>query len=47
MGVAARGGSEGGEKEGHEGEEGEGDVIKVLEVLVERGWDVNGGFTDR
>lgn len=35
--VAARG----------EGGEEEGDVIKVLDVLVERGWDVNGRYTDR
>lgn len=40
VGVAARG--EGGEEEGKEG-----DVIKVLDVLVERGWDVNGRYTDR
>ena len=25
------------------GKEGVGSVIEVLEVLVERGWDVNGG----
>lgn len=37
VGVAARG----------EGGEEEGDVIKVLDVLVERGWDVNGRYTDR
>lgn len=40
-------GKERGEEGKGEGKVKEGDVIKVLDVLVERGWDVNGRYTDR
>ena len=41
VGGAVRGLEAAGGVEGKDGGE-EGDVIGVLEVLVERGWDVNG-----